>query len=205
MKNRKQKVIYLHGLGSSGASTTAQRLRRSLPHHDVVSPDIPVQPELAVQALKRLAKTLSSGDIIVGTSMGGMYAQMFRGWRRILINPSWHPSVHLEEKVGQRLPFHNPREDGAKDYEVSDKLIKKFKALEAKQFDPKFSIASISGETPDQVEAFFGINDTVVNGKPEYLEHYSRFSDFDGGHRLDPETTLKLIIPRILELSEGSE
>ena len=127
---------------------------------------------------------------------------MFRVWMRLLINPSWHPSAHLEEKVGQRLPFHNPREDGAKDYEVTEKLIKKFKALEAKQFDPKFSIASLPGDSSDKVEAFFGKNDMVVNGKPEYLEHYARFTDFDGGHRLDPETTLKLIIPRILELSD---
>lgn len=198
MRNTKQKVIYLHGLGSSGSSTTAQRLRRSLPHHDVISPDIPVQPELAVQALKRLANTLSPDDIIIGTSMGGMYAQMFRGWRRILINPSWHPSEHLAEKIGQRLPFHNPRQDGAKDYEVSDKLVKKFRALEAKQFDPKFSIASIPGDAPDKVEAFFGLHDDVVNGKPEYLEHYSKFTDFEGGHRLDPDTTLRLIIPAVL-------
>ncbi|MDE6256237.1 MAG: alpha/beta fold hydrolase, partial [Muribaculaceae bacterium] len=138
MDRNKRKIVYLHGLGSSGSSTTAQRLRRSLPKQEVISPDIPVQPELAIQALKRLAGFLSPDDIIIGTSLGGLYAQLFRGWRRILINPSFHTSVHLEEKVGTRSPFHNKREDGAKDFEITEKLVKKFKAMEAKQFDPKF-------------------------------------------------------------------
>lgn len=187
-------------MGSSGSSTTAQRLRRTLPHQEVISPDIPVQPELAIQMLKRLATQLGPKDIIIGTSMGGMYAQLFRGWRRILINPSFHPSQHLADKAGTRQPFHNPRQDGAKDYEVSEKLLKKMRDMEAKQFDPKFGIIGKTADSPDQVLAFFGTQDTVVNGKPEYLEHYSKYQDFEGGHRLDPETTLKLIVPAIKEL-----
>lgn len=200
MDRNKRKIVYLHGLGSSGSSTTAQRLRRSLPKQEVISPDIPVQPELAIQALKRLAGFLSPDDIIIGTSLGGLYAQLFRGWRRILINPSFHTSVHLEEKVGTRSPFHNKREDGAKDFEITEKLVKKFKAMEAKQFDPKFGIMGKGKDDPSQVQAFFGTRDTVVNCKDEYLQHYTNYRDFDGEHRLDPDTTLKLIIPAIKEL-----
>ncbi|MDE6236475.1 MAG: hypothetical protein K2M45_01245 [Muribaculaceae bacterium] len=202
MDRNKTKIVYLHGMGSAGSSTTAQRLRRSLPKQEVLSPDIPVQPELAIQALKKLAGFLGPNDIIIGTSLGGLYAQLFRGWRRILINPSFHTSVHLEEKVGQRLPFHNKREDGAKDYEVSEKLVKKYKAMEAKQFDPKFGIIGKGKDDPAQVQAFFGTQDNVVNCKDEYLEHYSKYRDFEGGHRLDPDTTLSLIIPAIKELLE---
>ncbi|MDE5869691.1 MAG: hypothetical protein K2H18_05615 [Muribaculaceae bacterium] len=205
MDRNKTKIVYLHGLGSSGSSTTAQRLRRSLPKQEVISPDIPVQPELAIQALKRLSTFLGPNDIIIGTSLGGLYAQLFRGWRRILINPSFHTSRHLEEKVGTRQPFHNPREDGAKDYEVTEKLVKKFKAMEAKQFDPKYGIIGKRRDDPSQVQAFFGTQDTVVNCKDEYLAHYSRFEDFEGGPRLDPDTTLKLIIPAIHSLLEENQ
>ena len=102
---KKRQVVYLHGLSSSGQSTTAQRLRRTLAKHEVISPDIPMQPEVAVTELKRLATLLRPDAIIVGTSMGAMYAQLFRGFTRILINPSFHPSEHLKEKTGQRLPF----------------------------------------------------------------------------------------------------
>lgn len=198
----KTQVVYLHGLSSSGQSTTAQRLRRTLAKQEVISPDIPVQPEVAVTELKRLAASLRPDAIIVGTSMGGMFAQLFRGFRRILINPSFHPSRHLREHIGSRLHFHNPRIDGAKDFEVSEKLVKKYEKLEARQFDPKFGISTAKSDNPDLVIAYFGNQDTVVNCKEEYLEHYSKAEDFDGGHRLDPNTTITLIVPKILELIE---
>lgn len=186
-------------MGSSGLTTTAQRLDRSLPGgYEVISPDIPVQPELAITALRKVAEQLSPDDIVVGTSMGGMYAQLFRGWRRILINPSFHTSRHLKENVGKRMPFHTPRRDGAVDYEVTPKLVKKFETMEAKQFDPKFGIFGKGKDNPEQVKAFFGTRDTVVNCKDEYLQHYSQYQDFDGEHRLDPDTLINLVVPCIV-------
>lgn len=202
MEKKRQQVVYLHGLSSSGQSTTAQRLRRTLAKHEVISPDIPVQPEVAVTELKRLASMLRPDAIIVGTSMGGLYAQLFRGFRRILINPSFHTSRHLREHIGKRLPFHNPRHDGATDFEVSEKLVKKFEKLESKQFDPKFGIIGKNKDDKNRVCAFFGTQDTVVNCKDEYLEHYGNAIDFEGGHRLDPNSTITLVVPKILEMSE---
>lgn len=191
------KIVYLHGFQSSGQSTTAQRLRRTLKGHDVISPDIPVQPEQAMIAMRNLARTLRRGDIIIGTSMGAFYAQMFRGWKRILINPSFHTSHMMRRMIGQRLPFHNLRADGAKDFEVTERMCKKQEENEAKQFDPKFGFLASWADDPEMVQAFFGLEDTQVNCKEEYLERYSRFTDFEGGHRLDPDTTLSLIIPAI--------
>lgn len=201
VKSKKPQVVYLHGFQSSGQSTTAQRLRRTLPKHEVISPDISVPPEMALTELKRLAGLLSPDAIIVGTSMGGMYAQLFRGFRRILINPSFHPSVHMEKSIGKRLPFHNPRVDGKTDFEVNEKLVKKYQKLEEKQFDKKFGIIGKNPDSIDQVTAFFATNDDVVNCKDEYLEHYNNAIDFEGGHRLDPNSTITLIVPKILELT----
>ena len=99
-KDKKQQVVYLHGLQSSGQSTTAQRLRRTLPKHEVISPDLVVQPDVALSQLRKLATTLRPDAIIVGTSMGGFFAQLFRGFNRILINPSFHVSRKLAEKEG---------------------------------------------------------------------------------------------------------
>lgn len=200
-KSRNIKVVYLHGMGSSGSSATARRLDRSLPAgYEVVSPDIPVQPELAITMLQRLASSLSDDDIIVGTSMGGMYAQLFKGWRRLLINPSFHTSVHLKEKIGTRMEFHTPRQDGLKDFEVTEKLVKKYEKLEARQFDPKFGILNKKvKDSPALVTAFFGRKDTTVNCKPEYLEHFTLYHDFDGEHRLDPDTLINLVVPEIVQ------
>ena len=197
----KPQVVYLHGLQSSGQSVTVQRLRRTLPHHEVIAPDLPVQPEVAMAELRKLAATLDPDAIVIGTSMGGFFAQMFHGFRRILINPSFHVSRKLKEFVGRRLEFHNPRTDGLKDFEVTDKLVKKYERLEKEQFDPRKGIQGKRKESPELVEGFLGKNDTVVDGRGEFLEHYTRLTEFDGGHRLDPNTTITLLVPRILELS----
>lgn len=202
---KKRQVVYLHGLSSSGQSTTAQRLRRTLAKQEVISPDIPVQPEVAVSELKRLASMLEPDAIIVGTSLGGLYAQLFRGFQRILINPSFHTSRHLREKIGQRLPFHNPRKDGLKDFEVTEKLVRKFEKMEASQFDPKFGIIGRNPDRQELVHAFFGTQDTVVNCRDEYLEHYGDAVDFEGGHRLDPNSTITLIVPKILSIIEENK
>ena len=154
-KKKLRQVVYLHGLQSSGQSTTAQRLRRTLSKFDVISPDIPVQPELALTELRRLAGLLRPDAIIVGTSMGGCFAQMFRGFERILINPSFHVSRKLSEYEGERLPFHNPRADGLRDFEVNRKLIRKYEQMEAKQFDPKFGIIGRNPDSPPRGERRF--------------------------------------------------
>lgn len=200
MKKDNIKVVYLHGMGSSGCSATARRLQRTLPAgYEVISPDIPVQPEMALSMLRKLASTLTDKDVIVGTSMGGMYAQLFKGWRRLLINPSFHTSVHLGEKIGTRMEFHTPRQDGIKDFEVTQKLVKKYENMESKQFDPKFGFFNKTRkDSPELVTAFFGLHDTTVNCKPEYLQHFTKYHDFDGEHRVDPDTLINLVVPEIV-------
>lgn len=194
------KVVYLHGLSSSGSSTTAQRLRRSLKGYDVITPDIPVQPEQAMIMLRDLARTLRRGDVVTGISLGALYAQMFRGWARILINPSFHTSAHLRQHLGERLPFRVARKDGATSFEVTERMCKKMEEVEVKQFDPKFGFLAPWPDDPEQVQAFFGVHDDVVNCKDEYLQHYTRFTDFEGGHHLDPDTTLGILLPEIRTL-----
>ena len=58
MPNKKPQVVYLHGLQSSGQSATCQRLRRALPKHEVITPDLAVPPEMAMTELKRLASLI---------------------------------------------------------------------------------------------------------------------------------------------------
>ena len=181
-------------------TTTAQRLRRTLKGHDVISPDVPVQPEQALIFLRELGRTLRQGDVVCGISLGGCYAQLMRGWHRILINPSFHSSQMMRKLVGQRVPFHCERKDGATSFEVTDRMCKKMEELESRQFDPKFGVVAKWGDRPELVQAFFGVHDDHVDCKGEYLEHYSAYTDFDGGHHLDPDTTLALIIPAIRDI-----
>ena len=87
------KLVYFHGFGSSHASGTVETLRRELPNDEVVAPDIPVDPVEALPYLKELCEK-EQPDLILGTSMGGMYAQQMRGFTRILVNPAFTMSTN---------------------------------------------------------------------------------------------------------------
>ena len=94
-----KKILYLHGFGSSGASGTVEVLRHAFWDKEkdpakrvqVIAPDIPVDPQEALPFLKALVAK-EQPDFIVGTSMGGMYAQQLRGFPRICVNPSFGTS-----------------------------------------------------------------------------------------------------------------
>ena len=90
-----KKILYLHGFGSSGASGTVELLRREFwdrvdaAHRaTVVAPDIPLDPLVAMPMLEELAFD-EMPDLVIGTSMGGFYAQQLHGFTRICVNPSF--------------------------------------------------------------------------------------------------------------------
>lgn len=123
--------------------------------------------------------------------MGGMYAQQITGFKRILVNPSFHVSNTLKKNIGKTLPFFSPREDGNTEFDVTEMLVKKFEKMEANQFD--------NAKDPKNVMALFGTNDTTVNCKEEYLKYYENYVDFNGEHRLTDEIIEDIIAPLIKE------
>ena len=189
MKN----IVYFHGLSSSGNSRTGIQLRQLFPDANVITPDIPVYPSEALPKLRELLTKLDPKDtIVVGTSMGGMYAQQMHGFKRILINPGFHVSNHLKEALGKTLQFFSPREDGATGFPVTQELVNDFLEMESRQFD----------NAEGDVTALFGTKDTTVNCKEEYLKYYSDFRDFDGEHRLSLESVENVVAPLIKEKLE---
>lgn len=191
MKN----IIYFHGLSSSGNSGTGTFLKQLFPKENIITPDIPVSAKEALSFLKALISELEPKDtIIIGTSMGGMYAQQMTGFKRILVNPAFHVSKTLEKSIGKTLPFYSQRTDGAKDFLVTEELVKEFEEMEAKQFE--------NAKDPENVIALFGLNDTTVNCKDEYLEHYNNFADFEGEHRLS-ENNIKTTLAPLIKTQLG--
>lgn len=188
MKN----IVYFHGLSSSGNSGTGKHLKELFPNENVITPDIPVNPHQALSYLKSLIAKLDPKEtLIIGTSMGGMYAQQMTGYKRILVNPAFHVSQTLKKSIGKSLPFYSLREDGATEFIVTRELFNEFEEMESRQFDKAID--------PENVIAIFGTGDTTVNCKDEYLNFYSDFSDFDGEHRLSAENINEVIAPLIKE------
>ena len=189
MKN----IVYFHGLSSSGNSCTGNQLRQLFPAANVITPDIPIYPSEALTKLRGILAGLDPKDtVVVGTSMGGMYAQQMYGFKRILVNPAFHVSNHLKEALGATLPFFSPREDGVTGFPVTEEMVDEFLDMEYRQFD------NAGGE----VIALFGTKDSTVNCKEEYLKYYSDFRDFEGAHRLTSENIENVVAPLIREKLE---
>jgi len=187
------KLIYFHGFGSSGASGTVETLRNLLPDTTVIAPDIPVDPAEALPFLKELCQT-EKPDIIVGTSMGGMYAQQMRGFLRICVNPAFNMSTNSSVLKTGTYKFHNGRKDNQKEFRITKDTILHFNQMERQQF---------KGITPDEQElcyGLFGINDPVVHTYDLFKKHYPHAIRFEGEHRLNDKVIRKTLLPLIKQL-----
>lgn len=183
------KILYIHGLSSSGQSRTAATLRELLPHDEIFSPDLPIDPFEAFLLLRQLVER-EEVDIIIGTSMGGMFAQKFHGYCKILVNPSFHVSRSMRAKRGINQ-FFSQRADGVMEYLITDELCNRYERLEEKQFDnlPPCEI--------DNTIGLFGRDDTTIDCSEEYTRYYKHIHYFTGGHRLDRGAIEEHLLPLI--------
>ena len=136
-----KKILYLHGFGSSGASGTVELLRHELwektdaAHRAiVVAPDIPLDPLEAMPMLEELAFD-EMPDLIIGTSMGGFYAQQLHGFTRICVNPSFFLSKKYDIIYVGKHKWLNRRKNGETEFHVTKDTIAHFQEAEAHQFD----------------------------------------------------------------------
>lgn len=188
-----QKILYVHGLSSSGNSRTAKVLQNLLPHFHIVSPDLPINAQKALELLIEICRTINP-DLIIGTSMGGMFTQQLRGYKKILVNPSFHVSEVLKQNIGIQK-FLNKRTDGAENYEITVEICSEYTDMEKKQFE------NITELERGITWAMFGKYDSLVNCLDEYKSYYSNYIIFEGEHRLSQaniENTLLPLIRKIL-------
>lgn len=183
-------IIYLHGLSSSGNSNTANQLRKLFHNDNVITPDIPVRPSEALEMLRQLVKDKTNKDsVIIGTSMGAMYAQQITGFNRILVNPAFHVSELLRETEGKILPFFSQRQNGETEFLVTSELCEEFEEMESRQFD--------NSNDEDEVIALFGQNDDVCNCMDECENVVKYYHIFDGVHRMTDEVIQNVLQPII--------
>ena len=190
-----RKMMYVHGFASSGSSGTVMNLRRSLPGWRVIAPDLPVDPFEALELLRTIVKE-EQPEIVVGTSMGGMYTQQLWGVSRIVVNPSFEMSRSLLFGKMGRNKYMSKRKDGATEFRIDKVIVERFKEMEKHQFD------GITEEEKLLVVGLFGDKDPVVHFYPLMAELYGeeRCRWFSGEHRLNDDVVKKVLVPLIREL-----
>jgi len=194
-----KKVMYVHGFASSGQSGTVTRIREVLTEAEVIAPDLPIHPEEAMALLYKICET-EKPDLIIGTSMGGMYAEMLHGFDRILVNPAMQMGDTMKEHgmIGAQH-FQNPRQDGVQDFIVTKALVKEYKDITEKCF------ADTSEAEQQHVWGLFGDEDTTVNTYDLFREHYQQAVRFHGEHRMNDGSFMHSVVPVIRWVSDKQE
>ena len=187
-------IVFLHGFGSSGATKTADYLREKLTDTVVISPDIPLEPKVALRELNKLCHDVNP-DVIIGTSMGAMYAQQMHGFRKILVNPAFHVSQIMRQNLGINK-FTNPRKDGETEFNITGWLCDDYEIME------KYQFLGITAYDKAHTYAFFGTEDTLVNGYEEYLKYYGNATQYPGGHSLLQKWVKAYVLPCVQKLLE---
>ena len=190
------KLVYFHGFASSGASGTAQLLAKLFPSGEVIAPDIPLDPDEALPFLTELVKK-EQPDIIIGTSMGGMYAQQMRGVLRICVNPAFQMSSLSKVLHTGTFKWLNGRKNHEKEFKVTHEILQHFRAMERRQFD------GITEADKELCFGLFGMDDTTVNPMnacQTFLQHYPHATRFEGGHRLNEKVVRKVLLPLMQDL-----
>ena len=199
-----KKIMYLHGFASSGASGTVGILRRELwekadaaGRTTIVAPDIPLDPLVALPMLEELAYD-EMPDLIIGTSMGGMYAQQLHGFTRICVNPSFFISRKYDILFVGKHKWMNRRRDGETEFHVTKETIAHFQEMESHQFD------GVTDDDRTLCHGLFGDEDTTLPAeltRPLFEQHYPGMSRmFHGGHRMNAEVVTHTLLPFIREL-----
>ena len=184
-------LLYCHGFGSSGQSGTVTRLRTVMPQAKVIAPDLPIDPHEAITLLHRICNE-EHPDLIIGTSMGGMYAEQLRGFDRICVNPALEIAETMKAHgMTGTQQFQNPRQDGVQEFYVDKAMVKAYRDVSEQRF------VGLTPEDEQRVIGLFGDKDDLVDTFDMFCEHYSQATHFHGEHRMDDKSYMHSVMPVI--------
>ncbi len=194
-----KKIMYVHGFMSSGQSGTVTVLQTLFPKANVVARDIPIDPTEAVAMLKTMAET-EKPNLIVGTSMGGMYTEMLHGYDRILVNPAFEMGHTLQKNgmVGKQV-FQNPRLDGVQEVVVTKSMVKAYADITTQCF------SAVDDDERQRVFGLFGDKDPIVHTFDIFHSHYPQAIHFHGEHRLTEKIVHHSLVPVVRWIDDRQE
>lgn len=199
---RGKKIMYVHGFMSSAQSGTVARIRELLPSADVIAYDLPLHPQEAMALLREKCEE-QRPDLIIGTSMGGMYTEMLYGYDRILVNPAFlmGDTMTKHGMLGKQT-FQNPRQDGQQEFIVTKALVEEYKETTRQCF-----AHAADEEERERVYGLFGDADTQVAQETwgVFREHYPQAISFHGEHRLIDKSLIHAVIPVVRWIDDRQE
>ena len=210
-----KKILYVHGFASSGQSGTVKRLRIVFPNATVIAPDLPVHPQEALDLLHRICEE-EKPDLIIGTSMGGMFTEQLYGFDRICVNPSLEIAETMKAHgMTGTQQFQNPRLDGVQEFYVDKAMVKEYKEVSEKRLTPRplqkerelkpEELEDFAREDKKNIFGLFGDEDDVVDTFDMFHAAYPQATHFHGGHRMDDHSFMHSVVPVIRWIDDRQE
>lgn len=164
------RVLFVHGLASSGAYKMASMLRQLLKPCEVIAPDLPLDPEEALALLKTLCAR-ESPELVVGLSWGAFLSLRLGLLPTVAVNPDLHISRFLRERIGP-MDYLSPRSDGETQFEITEEICLKYEEIEKKA-----AVLTVP------FLGCFADNDEVVRCRDEFESLYpGHVFTYPGGH-----------------------
>ena len=201
------KILYLHGIGSGADSRTPRKLRELLPGAEIIAPELPIRPAEAYEFIKS-GYFYEDFDLVIGTSLGGFYAQTMPLHKKILVNPAMYADEDISKAVGYgKQQFLCARSDGATEYEIDEEFISELKEIRGKIYGNRDIMYPESLDINECNNTFglFGRKDTTVSHYDEFCKWYllEHAYWFDGEHRLSPEEIEAVLLPLIKKVMDA--
>ena len=194
-----KKIMYVHGFASSAQSRTVKRIKDAFPNTEVIAYDLPIHPDEAMALLHRVCEE-QKPDLIIGTSMGGMYTEMLYGYDRILVNPAFQmgDTMHEHGMMGKQV-FQNPRQDGIQEFIVTKSLVKEYRDMTMNCF------SQVNEEEKRRVWGLFGDDDPLVHTFDLFRQHYPQALHFHGEHRMTDSSFFHGVLPVMRWIDDRQE
>lgn len=107
-------IIYIHGFGSSGEASKAEKLRAFCQEHQVrfIAPSLSHIPNLALSTLSELIESYQEAEpvYLIGSSLGGYYSLYLSDkyqLKAILINPAVDAPQTLKRALGHGINYYD--------------------------------------------------------------------------------------------------
>lgn len=150
--------LNIHGFGSSGNNSKAAALTACYPDHELISPDLPPNPQESLSILDKIVADNNNRPLVMqGSSMGGLYALVMHMRHNIpamLINPALTPAALVKNRIGDVYEFSNGDQ-----IVISDEHVRQFAEVE-KEIEEGINNNIV---TKGQVLALIGEQDELLD------------------------------------------
>lgn len=195
------KILYLHGLGSTGKKSKVYESLCTLydfkEDDTLEAPELPIDPYEAIGVVKHYYREYKP-DLVIASSLGAFYALQFCGAYKILINPALKPVENILSGIGWgRHSVVNEREDGVKEYEINKDFINKLMTLEN-----NFYANILDMEIRHESYALLSSKDELFNNIDTWNTNFytNHAKLIDSKHRFNKDNVRDYLIPLIKEV-----